>query len=56
MKLTNNAAAVWWVMGRVVVRDGLGLCVSAALIISDCYVNVCTKFCVKTGGGPPDRT
>jgi hypothetical protein len=26
------------------------------LIISDCYVNTCTKVCVKTGGGPPDRT
>jgi hypothetical protein len=42
MKLTNSAAAVWWVVGRGVIRDGLGLCVGAALIISD--VNVCTKF------------
>jgi hypothetical protein len=50
MKLTNNTAAVWWVAGRGVVRDGFGLCVGAALIISDCYVNVCTKFYAKTGG------
>jgi hypothetical protein len=47
MKLSNSAAAVWWVMGRGVVRDGLGLCVGAALVISDCYVNMCTKFYVK---------
>jgi hypothetical protein len=44
MKLSNSAAAAWWVMGRGVVRDGLGLCVGAALVISDCYVNMCTKF------------
>jgi hypothetical protein len=56
MKLTSSAAAVWWVMGRVVVRDGLGLCIGATLIISDCYVNVCTKLYVKTGGGPRNRT
>ena len=56
MKLSNSIAAVWWVMGRVVARDRLELCVGAALIISDCYVNTCTKVCVKTGGGPPDRT
>ena len=43
-------------MARVVARDGLELCVGAALIISDCYVNVCTKFYAETGGGPPDRT
>jgi hypothetical protein len=53
MKLTNSAAAVWWVVGRGVVRDGLGLCVGATLIISDCYVNVCTKFYAETGGGLP---
>jgi hypothetical protein len=29
MKLTSSAAAVWWVVGRGVVRDGLGLCVGA---------------------------
>jgi hypothetical protein len=47
MKLTSSAAAVWWVAGRGVVRDGLGLCVGTVLIISDCYVNVCTKFYAK---------
>ena len=51
MKLTSSAAAVWWVVGRGAVRDGLGLCVGAALVISDCYVNVCTKFYAKTGDG-----
>jgi hypothetical protein len=56
MKLTNSAAAVWWVAGRGVVRDRFGLCVGAALIISDCYVNVCTNFYAKTGGEPPHRT
>jgi hypothetical protein len=56
MKLTNSVAAVWWVVGRVVVRQGLGLCEGAVLIISDCYVNVCSKFYAKTDGGPPDRT
>jgi hypothetical protein len=56
MKLSSSAAAVWWVMGRLVGRDGLELCVDATLIINDCYVNMCTKLCVKTGGGPPDRT
>jgi hypothetical protein len=47
MKLSSSAAAVWWVMGRVVAPDGLELCVGAALFISDCYVNMCTKLCVK---------
>jgi hypothetical protein len=56
MKLSSSAAAVWWVMGRVVAPDGLELCVDAALFISDCYVNMCTKLCVKTDGGPPDHT
>jgi hypothetical protein len=56
MKLTSRAAGVWWVVGRGVVRDGLGLCLGAALVISECYVNVCTKFYVETSGGPPDRT
>jgi hypothetical protein len=56
MKLTSSAAAVWWVMGRVVVRDRLGLFIGVALIISNCYMNMCTKLCVKTCGGPPDRT
>jgi hypothetical protein len=56
MKLSNSAAAVWWVMGRGVVRHELGLCVGAALVISDCYVNMCTIFMPKTGDGPPDRT
>ena len=56
MKLSSSAAAVWWVMERVVARDGLELCIGTALIISDCYVNVCTKFYAATGGGPPDRT
>jgi hypothetical protein len=56
MKLTNSAAAVWWVVGRGVVRDRLGLCVGAALVISECYVNVYTKFYAETGGRPPDRT
>ena len=56
MKLSSSVAAVWWVMGRLVGRDGLELCVDATLIINDCYVNMCTKLCVKTGGGPPDRT
>jgi hypothetical protein len=56
MKLSNSVAAVWWVMGRVVAHDGLELCVGAALFISDFYVNMCTKLCVKIGGGPPDRT
>jgi hypothetical protein len=44
MKLTNSSAAVWWVVGRDVVRDVLRLCVGAALIISDGFVNVCTMF------------
>jgi hypothetical protein len=56
MKLSSSAAVVWWVIGRVVARDGLELCIGAALFISDCYVNMCTKLCVKTGDGPPDRT
>jgi hypothetical protein len=56
MKLSSSAAAVWWVAGRGVVRNGLGLYVGATLIISDCYVNVCTKFYAKIGGGPPDRS
>jgi hypothetical protein len=56
MKSTISAAVVWWVVGRGVVRDGLGLCVGAALVISECYVNVCTKFYAETGGGHPDRT
>jgi hypothetical protein len=44
-------------MGRVVARDGLELCVGAALFISVCYVDLCTKVCVsKTGGGLLDRT
>jgi hypothetical protein len=47
MKLSSSAAAVWWVMGRVVARDGLELCVGAVLFISDCYVGMCTKLCVK---------
>jgi hypothetical protein len=47
MKLSNSAAAVWWVMGRVVARDGLELCVGAALFMSVCYVDLCTKMCVK---------
>jgi hypothetical protein len=47
MKLSSSAAVVWWVMGRVVARDGLELCVSAALFISVCYVDLCTKMCVK---------
>jgi hypothetical protein len=56
MKLISSAAAVWWVVWRGVVRDVLGLCVGAMLIISDCYVNVCTKFYAKIGGGSPDCT
>jgi hypothetical protein len=56
MKLTSSVAVVWWVVGRGVVRDGLGLCVGATLVISNFYVNVCTKFYAETGGGPPDRT
>jgi hypothetical protein len=32
-------------MGRVVARDGLELCVGAALFISVCYVDLCTKVC-----------
>jgi hypothetical protein len=56
MKLTNSAAAVWCVVRRDVVHDGVGLCVGVALVISECYVNVCTKFYAATGGGPPDRT
>jgi hypothetical protein len=48
MKLSSSAAAVWWVMGRVVARYGLELCVGAMLFISDCYVVMCTKLCVKT--------
>jgi hypothetical protein len=56
MKLTSSAAAVWWVVGRGVVRDRLGLCVRAVLVISECYVNVCTKFYAEIGGGPTDRT
>jgi hypothetical protein len=56
MKLTSRAVVVWWVVGRGVVRDGLRLCVGAALIISECYVNVCTNFYAKTGGGALDRT
>ena len=47
MKVSSSAATVWWVMGRVVARDGLELCVGAALFISVCYVNLCTKVCVK---------
>jgi hypothetical protein len=35
------------VIGRVVARDGLDLCVGAALFIRVCYVNLCTKVCVK---------
>jgi hypothetical protein len=56
MKLSSSIATIWWVMGSVVARDGLELCIGATLIISDCYVNMCTKLCVKTCGGPPDRT
>jgi hypothetical protein len=56
MKLTSSAVAVWWVVGRGVVRDRMGLCVGAALVISECYMNVCTKFYIETGGGPPDHT
>jgi hypothetical protein len=56
MKLTSSGAAVWWVVGRDVVHDVLGLCVGAALVISECYLNVCTKFYAEIGGGPPDRT
>jgi hypothetical protein len=45
------------VMGRVVARDGLELCVGAALFSSVCYVDLCTKVCVsKIGSGLPDRT
>jgi hypothetical protein len=33
-----------------------GLCIGAVLVISECYVNVCTKFYAVTGGGPPDHT
>jgi hypothetical protein len=47
MKLSSSAAAVWWVMGRVVAREGLELHVGAALFISVCYVDLCTKMCVK---------
>jgi hypothetical protein len=35
------------VMGRIVARDGLELCVGAALFSSVCYVDLCTKVCVK---------
>jgi hypothetical protein len=34
-------------MGSVVARDGLELCVGAALFISVCYVDLYTKACVK---------
>jgi hypothetical protein len=47
MKLSSSAAAVWVVMGRVVACDGLELCVGAALFIRVCYINLCTKVCVK---------
>jgi hypothetical protein len=47
MKLSSSAAGVWWVMGRVVARDGLELCVGAALFSGVCYVDLCTKMCVK---------
>ena len=56
MKLSSSTAAVWCVMGRVVARDGLELCVRAVLFMSVCYVDLGTKMCVKTGGGLPDRT
>jgi hypothetical protein len=56
MKLSSSTAAVWWVMGTVVACDRLELCVGAALFMSVCYVDLCTKMCVKTGGGLPDRT
>jgi hypothetical protein len=43
------------VMGRVVARDGLELCV-AALFISVVML-ICALRCVsKTGGGLPDHT
>jgi hypothetical protein len=36
---------------------GLELCVGAASFMSVCYVNLCTKWCVKKiGGGLPDHT
>jgi hypothetical protein len=47
MKLLSSAIAVWWVMERVVPHDGLELCVGAALFISVCYMDLCTKMCVK---------
>jgi hypothetical protein len=47
MKLSSSAAAVWWVMGRVDAHDGFELRVGAALFISVCYVDLCTKMCVK---------
>jgi hypothetical protein len=45
-----------YLLNTKLVHVGLVLCVGAVLVISDCYVNVCTKFYAKTGGGPPDRT
>ena len=56
MKLTNSAAVVWWVVERGVVRDELGLCAGVALVISECYENVCTMVYAETGGGPLDYT
>jgi hypothetical protein len=47
MKLSSSTAVVWWVMGTVVARDRLELCVGAALFMSVCYVDLCTKMCVK---------
>jgi hypothetical protein len=47
MKLSSSAAAVgrWWGDNSLV--TGSELCVGAASFMSVCYVDLCTKLCVK---------
>jgi hypothetical protein len=47
MKLLSSTAAVWWVMGRVVARDGFGIVRRCGVVYEHLLCDLCTKMCVK---------